>query len=190
LDCGAHAADSSFQRGQQQRQLQPQQRQRPLQSIIDRPPKEITMPSPVQKTSCTGNRPTNGSNEDGGQDMGGGCSATSGSVSAPASASAADSKSGPTPAPPATSDVASDLAPAPVPATVSDSEEETPSARQKHFYGRTKRTKGTARRMQESKTMVDNELSRARDIWLMGRVSKWEYHHFCNQVHTCQQSLN
>ena len=53
LDCGAHAADSSFQCGQQQRQLQPQQRQGPLQSMVDRPPKEITMPSPVRETSCT-----------------------------------------------------------------------------------------------------------------------------------------
>ena len=24
---------------------------------------------------------------------------------------------------------------------------------------------------------------------MMGRVTKWEYHHFCNQVHACQQSL-
>ena len=121
--------------------------------------------------------------------MSGGCSATSGHVSAPASPTAGASESGPAPTPLAISDVASDLVPGPAPATVSDSEEETPPARRKHFYGRTKRTKGTTRRTQEPKTKVDTELNRARDLWLMGRVSKWEYHHFCNQVHTCQQSL-
>ena len=193
FDNGAHAVDSSFLRWQQQRQLQSQQRQGSLQSMIERPPQVITMPGPGQKIPCIGNRPTNGSNEDGSLDSGGGL--TAGSAFATASAPA------PTPAPalPSTSETASDSAPAPTPALVSDSEEETPPVSdseeetsltgRKHFYGRTKRTKGTARRTQEPKTTVDSELNRARDIWLMGRVSKWEYHHFCNQVHTYQQLL-
>jgi len=176
FDNGAHAVDSSFLRWQQQRQLQSQQRQGSLQSMIERPPQVITMPGPGQKIPCIGNRPTNGSNEDGSLDSGGGL--TAGSAFATASAPA------PTPAPalPSTSETASDSAPAPTPALVSDSEEETPPVSdseeetsltgRKHFYGRTKRTKGTARRTQEPKTTVDSELNRARDIWLMGRVSK------------------
>ena len=105
------------------------------------------------------------------------------SVSGHATASA------PAPALPSVNDTTPDSAPTSIPATVSDSEEETITPRREHFYGRTRKSQGSAHRKKKPKTNVDAALDRAREIWLMGRVTKWEYHHFCNQVHAYQQSL-
>ena len=130
-------------------------------------------------------------------DGGSGDVSTSPPTSAPASApvSACPSASGhatasaPTPAIHSVPDTAPESAPASTPATVSDSEEETITPRWEHCNGRSRKSQGSAHRQKKPKTKVDAELNRAREIWMMGRITKWEYHHFCNQVHACQQSL-
>ena len=70
------------------------------------------------------------------------------------------------------------------------SQRRSTSTRQPLFYGHTKATTNSARRTQKPKVMANSKFTRAKAMWQLGRVTKPDYQHICNQIHLHQQLVN
>ena len=70
------------------------------------------------------------------------------------------------------------------------SQRRSTSTRRPLFYGHTKATTNSAPRTEKPKVMANSKFTRAKSMWRLGRVTKPNYQHVCNQMHLHQQLNN